>query len=126
MKTVAIIGGGITGLSAAFHLKEQAKTRGLSLACRLIEREAKFGGKILTDRVNGFIIEGGPDSFISLKPWAIDLCQRLGLGDRLTGTNPDQKQIYLFRKRRLVELPEGVMALMLSPFVPDLAATTWA
>ena len=78
MKTVAIIGGGITGLSAAFHLKEQAKTRGLSLACRLIEREAKFGGKILTDRVNGFIIEGGPDSFISLKPWAIDLCQRAG------------------------------------------------
>lgn len=120
MKTVAIMGGGITGLSAAYHLEEQAKAGDLPLACRLIERQPQFGGKIRTDRIDGFIIEGGPDSFISMKPWGIELCQRLGLADHLTGTNPNQKQIYLLRKGRLVELPEGVMALMptrLWPFV---------
>ncbi len=120
MKTVAIVGGGITGLAAAYHLEEQAKAGDLPLACRLIERQSQFGGKILTERIDGFIIEGGPDSFISMKPWGIELCQRLGLADHLTGTNPDQKQIYLLRKGRLVELPEGVMALMptrLWPFV---------
>lgn len=120
MKTVAIIGGGITGLSVAYHLEEQAKAGGLPLACRLIERQSQYGGKIITERINGFIIEGGPDSFISMKPWGIELCQRLGLADHLTGTNPDQKQIYLLRKDRLMELPEGVMALVptrLWPFV---------
>jgi protoporphyrinogen/coproporphyrinogen III oxidase len=120
MRTVAIVGGGITGLAAAFHLEERAKAGGLPLACRLIERETRFGGKILTERVDGFIIEGGPDSFISMKPWGIELCRHLGLADHLTGTNPDQKQIYLFRKGRLVKLPEGVMTLVptrLWPFV---------
>jgi len=120
VKTVAIIGGGITGLSAAYHLEEQAKAGGLPLACRLIERQSQFGGKIRTDRIDGLIIEGGPDSFISMKPWGIELCQRLGLADHLTGTNPDQKQIYLLYKGRLVELPEGVMTLVptrLWPFV---------
>ena len=120
MKTVAIVGGGITGLAAAYHLEAQAMASGFPLACRLMEREARFGGKILTERVDGLTIEGGPDSFISMKPWGIELCQHLGLADHLTGTNPDQKQIYLFRKGRLVELPEGVMALVptrLWPFV---------
>ena len=120
MKTIAIVGGGITGLAAAYHLEGQAKATGLPLSCRLIEREPRFGGKILTERVDGLTIEGGPDSFISMKPWGIELCKHLGLADHLTGTNPDQKQIYLLHKGRLVELPEGVVTLVptrLWPFV---------
>ncbi|HXC62644.1 MAG TPA: protoporphyrinogen oxidase [Nitrospiria bacterium] len=120
MKTVAIVGGGITGLAAAYYLEEQAKTGVLPLTSRLIERLPQCGGKIRTDRMNGFIIEGGPDSFISMKPWGIELCQRLGLSEHLTGTNPNQKQIYLLRKGRLAELPEGIMALMPTRLWPFL------
>lgn len=120
MKTVAIVGGGITGLAAAYHLQERIKADRLPLSCRLIERQTRFGGKILTERVDGFTIEGGPDSFISMKPWGIELCQRLGISDRLTGTNPNQKKIYLLRKDRLEELPEGVMALMPTRLWPFL------
>ena len=120
MKTVAVVGGGITGLAAAHHLEERTKADRLPLSCRLIERDMRFGGKILTERVDGFTVEGGPDSFISMKPWGIELCQRLGLSDRLTGTNPNQKKIYLLRKGRLTELPEGVMGLMPTRLWPFL------
>jgi oxygen-dependent protoporphyrinogen oxidase len=112
MKTVAIVGGGITGLAAAYHLEDRAAAGRLPLAYRLIERDMRFGGKIVTEHTGGFTIEGGPDSFISMKPGGIELCRRLGISERLTGTNPAQKQVYVLCNGRLTELPEGIMGLM--------------
>ena len=84
MKKIVIIGGGIAGLAAAYHIHEEI-SRSTPVACTLLESSEKFGGKISTMRFDGFIVERGPDSFISQKPQAIELCKKLGLEDRLTG-----------------------------------------
>jgi oxygen-dependent protoporphyrinogen oxidase len=124
-KRVVIVGGGITGLSTAYFLQEKIKEAGLSIDCTLIESDSRFGGKVVTDRVDGFVIEGGPDSFITQKPWALDLCNRLGLTDRLIQTNPVEKAIFILSKGRLCPIPEGfnlmvpgrVMPFLFSPLV---------
>lgn len=113
---VAIVGGGIAGLSAAHALM----TSNPSLDVVLIEGQRHLGGKILTEIVDGFVIEGGPDSFISYKPWAVDLCHKAGLSGRLMGTNREQTQTYILHRGRLIELPEGLMSLAPTRFLPFL------
>jgi protoporphyrinogen/coproporphyrinogen III oxidase len=107
-RTVLIVGGGIAGLSAAYGLAESAASSDSPLQCALVEAAPRLGGKILTEQVDGFVIEGGPDSFLSQKPWGIELCRRLGLADRVIGTNRDRRKTYVYSKGRLEELPEGL------------------
>ncbi|MEK7311716.1 MAG: oleate hydratase, partial [Chloroflexota bacterium] len=83
MKRAVIVGGGIAGLAAAYRLMQAVP----DLAITLIESDSRLGGKIVTDRVDGFVIEGGPDTFLSHKPRGLGLCCELGLEDRLHGTN---------------------------------------
>ncbi|MBI3805420.1 MAG: protoporphyrinogen oxidase [Nitrospirae bacterium] len=124
-KKVVIIGGGITGLATAYFLQEKIKEAGLSIDCTLIEVEPRFGGKVVTERVDGFVMEGGPDSFITQKPGALDLCNRLGLTDRLIQTNPTEKAIFILSNGKLCPMPEGfnlmvpgrVMPFLWSPLV---------
>jgi len=119
-RTVLIVGGGIAGLSAAYGLTESAAPRDSPPSCTLVEAAPRLGGKILTERVGGFVIEGGPDSFLSQKPWAIELCRRLGLADRVIGTNQDRRKTYVYVKGRLEELPEGLalgVPTRLGPFL---------
>src|SRR5436309_282384 len=119
-RTVLIVGGGIAGLSAAYGLTESAAPRDSPPQCTLVEAAPRLGGKILTERVGGFVIEGGPDSFLSQKPWAIELCRRLGLADRVIGTNQDRRKTYVYVKGRLEELPEGLalgVPTRLGPFL---------
>ena len=85
-KSVVIVGGGISGLSAAFALLEQAEASAVPITCTVLEAAPVWGGKILTHRVGERVMEAGPDSFLSKKPWGMDLCRRLGLTDRLIGT----------------------------------------
>ncbi len=113
-KRVAIVGGGIAGLAAAYRLKQNAP--GLSIA--LVESDNRLGGKIVTERVDGFVIEGGPDSFLSYKPRGVGLCRELGLEDRLHGTNEQVRRTYVMRGRKLYELPEGLTGLVPSRFGP--------
>src|ERR1051325_3224063 len=84
---VAIIGGGISGLSAAFYLQRAAREAGIAVRYTLVERDARFGGKLVTDTVGDFVVEGGPDSFLTQKPWGVRLARDLGLEDQLIGTN---------------------------------------
>src|SRR5437870_3769249 len=119
-RTVLIVGGGIAGLSAAYGLAESATARDSPIQCTLVEAEPRLGGKILTEQVGGFVIEGGPDSFLSQKPWGVELCRRLGLADRVIGTNPDRRKTYVYSKGRLEELPEGLalgVPTRLGPFL---------
>ena len=102
---MVVVGGGIAGLSAAYALSQ---SDGPPVACTLVEAESRLGGKILTEQVGGFVIEGGPDSFLSLKPWGIELCRKLGLEDRLIGTNPERRRTFVYSRGRLEELPEGL------------------
>lgn len=102
---MVVVGGGIAGLSAAYALSQ---SDGPPIACTLVEGDSRLGGKILTEQVEGFVIEGGPDSFLSQKPWGIELCRKLGLEDRLIGTNPDTRRTFVYSRGRLEELPEGL------------------
>jgi oxygen-dependent protoporphyrinogen oxidase len=119
-RTVLIVGGGIAGLSAAYGLAESAASREGPIECTLVEAVPRLGGKILTEQIGGFVIEGGPDSFLAQKPWGIELCRRLGLADRVIGTNQDRRKTYVYSKGRLEQLPEGLalgVPTRLGPFL---------
>ena len=117
MKKIVIIGGGIAGLAAAYHIHEEI-SKSTPVACTLLESSEKFGGKISTMRFDGFIVERGPDSFISQKPQAIELCKKLGLEDRLTGTSPDHPNTYVCLKNKLVTMPDGLSLMIPTKFMP--------
>src|SRR6266571_9449676 len=110
-RTVLIVGGGITGLSAAYGLAESAASHDSPTQCTLVEAAPRLGGKIVTERVDGFVIEGGPDSFLSAKPRGVGLVRELGLADRLVGTVPENRRTFVFSRGRLHDLPEGLTGL---------------
>ncbi|MGH2375466.1 MAG: protoporphyrinogen oxidase [bacterium] len=104
---VLIVGGGITGLAAAHALVTDPRARSLGVRCTLVERERRLGGKLLTERVEGCLVEAGPDAFLAAKPVASELCRALGLGDRLIGTRPG-RAVFIAYGGRLVPMPEGL------------------
>ena len=120
MKKVAIIGGGITGLAAAYRLQTLARQQDLALDITLIEQDSRLGGKIVTERRDGFVIEGGPDCFLARKPWAVALCAELNLSHRLQGTNQAHSQTYVMRGGRLHHLPKGLTGMIPTQFTPIL------
>ncbi len=107
MKRIAIIGGGIAGLSAAFYL-EKARRCGASLQWALFEKSDRLGGVIQTERRDGFVLEAGPDSFLTAKPEAARLCQELGIGDQLISSNDAERKTYILVKGKLVAIPQGL------------------
>ena len=119
-KKIAVIGGGISGLAAAYSLEEMAQRKGKSISITLFEKNNRIGGNILTERVGDFLIEGGPDCFLSEKPWAIQLCEWLGMGESLLRTNDEYRRTYIYWKGRLRELPEGIMLMIPTRFFPLL------
>ena len=117
MKRVAIIGGGISGLSAAFYL-EKARAAGADLEYTLFESGQRLGGSMYSDRVEGCLVEAGPDSFLTEKPWALSLCKELGIADQLIGSNDAQRKTYIMVKGRLVVMPDGLMFMVPTQLVP--------
>ncbi|MBI4550934.1 MAG: protoporphyrinogen oxidase [Candidatus Latescibacteria bacterium] len=113
-----MIGGGITGLSAANRLIEEQQARQVPLAVTLLEGSDRLGGTIQTQEVDGFLIETGPDAFISTKPWALALCTRIGLSDRLIRTNETFRRTHIVRKGALLPVPEGFLMLAPTRFWP--------
>ena len=119
-KKIVIIGGGISGLATAYSLEERAKREGKSVSITLLEKKNQIGGNILTERVGDFLIEGGPDCFLSEKPWAIQLCERLGMGESLLRTNDEYRKTYILWNGHLHELPEGVILMIPTEIFPLL------
>jgi protoporphyrinogen/coproporphyrinogen III oxidase len=119
-RTVAIVGGGISGLSTAFALLERAAEAGLSIRCTVVDASPSWGGKIVTHRIGDLVTEAGPDSFLSQKPAGLQLCEKLGLTDQLINTNETGKKAFVYSGGRLRELPEGLVVItpgQLGPFL---------
>lgn len=126
-RTVVIVGGGISGLATAFALLERASTAGISLRCAILDAGSSWGGKIVTHRVGDIVTEAGPDSFLSQKPAALDLCTKLGLADQLINTNETVKKACVLYKGRMHDLPEGLLSFVprqLKPFLRS-GLLTW-
>ncbi len=107
MPHVVIIGGGIAGLATAWYLQRDAAAAGVTYT--LIERAPRLGGTILTHTLEDLVVEGGPDSFVTQKPWGLQICRELGLADRLIPVN--ERPVYVLWRGRLVRLPAGFRIL---------------
>jgi oxygen-dependent protoporphyrinogen oxidase len=124
---IVVIGGGIAGLAAAHRLVERAGELGRPLALALLEGRERLGGTIQTERTaEGFLLEAGPDSFVSEKPWALALAERLGLGPRLQRTDDRFRRTYVVRAGRLVPLPDGFLLLAPTRPGPILASPVFS
>lgn len=116
-KRIAVVGGGIAGLSAAYSLQKR-KSAGTPLEFVLYEAGQHFGGVIRTERIDDCVVEAGPDSFLTEKPWAADLCRELGLGDQLISSNDAERRTYMLINGRLVPIPDGLMFMVPTKLVP--------
>ena len=114
---IAIIGGGIAGLAAAFEL-EKARAAGAQVGYTVFEARERLGGSLASEIVNGAVIERGPDSFLTEKPAAAELCRELGLGADLLPSNDAARKTYILVRNRLVALPDGLMFLVPTKLIP--------
>ena len=105
---IAVVGGGIAGLAAARRLEALVPEAELTL----LEGDSRLGGKILTEHAAGFLVEGGPDSFLSRKVRGPELCQELGLGDELVGRRPENARTFVRRHGELHPLPAGLTGVV--------------
>lgn len=112
MAGIVVIGGGISGLSAAYYLAKGGA------ACTIVESRPRLGGVIQTEHVEGCTIEAGPDSFLAAKPAALELIRDLGLGDQVIGSNDQLRKTYVRRGGRLVPLPDGLMMMVPTKILP--------
>ena len=103
MKKIAIIGGGISGLSAAYFLQENIPDTEISL----FEEKPRLGGVIETQTRHGFLLEAGPDCFLSKKPAARDLCKQIGLSNELIPTREGFRRSFIYLKGKLQQVPAG-------------------
>jgi oxygen-dependent protoporphyrinogen oxidase len=117
MIRIAIVGGGISGLAAAFEV-EQRRRAGADVDYVLYESSSQLGGVLRTERIQGCVVEAGPDSFVTEKPWAADLCRSLGIGDQLIGSNDADRKTYILTRGRLVEMPDGLMFMVPTKILP--------
>lgn len=118
MRRVVVIGGGVSGLAAAHRLTELSAVSRRHTEIVVLEAGARLGGTVVTHRRDGFLLEGGPDSFISEKPEAFELAKRVGLAENLIGTNEMHRRSFVVRDGRLHPTPEGFQLLAPSRLLP--------
>ena len=117
---IVVVGGGIAGLAAAHRLVEIAGEHQRPLRLTLLEAGRRLGGSIDSERTDGFVIEAGPDSFISEKPWALQLCERIGFTPRLVRTRDTDRRTFIVHNGVLHALPDGFLLLAPTQFWPLL------
>ena len=117
-----VVGGGITGLVAAWKLQEGARAAGVALEVKLLEASNRLGGVIGTAHRDGFLLEQGPDSLITNKPAGTELCRAVGLSDHLIGTQEGRRRSFVVRGGRLYPVPEGFYLLAPTSLWPFLTS----
>src|SRR4051812_8250116 len=105
---VVVIGGGISGLSVAYAVLRNARKENRAVSVTLLETRGWLGGNIKTEREGEFLIESGPDSFVTTRPEALTLCRELGLEDALIETIPANRRVYMAHQGALSPFPKGL------------------
>jgi oxygen-dependent protoporphyrinogen oxidase len=126
MKQIAIIGAGIAGLSMAYYLSKLSQQGGRRLQIMLLEKEGRLGGSIQSEKEDGFLMEAGPDCFISEKPWALHLCRELGIEGEVINTNQEFRRTFILLKGKLHEIPEGFMLLAPTSLMPFIKSSLFS
>jgi len=108
---VVVIGAGLSGLVAAYRISQRARSSRRPVEVVVLDAKGRSGGAIWSRRDRGFLLEGGADSFITNKPWAVDLCRELGLGDQLIDTDGRHRRSFVVRDGRLLPVPEGFVLM---------------
>jgi oxygen-dependent protoporphyrinogen oxidase len=114
MKHVVIVGAGVSGLATAFHLGRIARERGVELRATVLESASRPGGRVWTERTDGFQVELGANGFLDSKRSTLELCQQLGLGNQLIAARPEARTRFLFWNGRLHPLPTSPASLLTS------------
>src|SRR5436190_19868067 len=117
MPRVVIVGGGISGLSTAWYLGKAG------IRATIIEQQNRLGGVIRTDYIDGCVAEGGPDSFLTAKTAASELAKELGLGDDLIGSNDHERATFIWRRGRMLKLPDGMTMMVPGRLGPILKSS---
>lgn len=113
-RPTVVVGAGIAGLAAAYEIAQAGAP------VVLLEAAARVGGKIHSDELAGAVIEGGPDSFVTNKPGALELVRELGLEGELMPTSKTNKDVFVFSRGRLRRLPDGLMLMAPTKVLPFL------
>lgn len=113
MRRVAIIGGGLSGVAAAYQVAREP-----DVEFTLFEASRRLGGTVETVRRDGFVIECGPDSWVTEKPWARELAIELGLEAEIIASNDQRRRTYLLQNRRLVPMPDGMRMMVPTRWAP--------
>jgi oxygen-dependent protoporphyrinogen oxidase len=118
MRSIVVIGGGVTGLGAAYKVR-RAAAEGHDVAVTLVEKDGRVGGKIASEVTeDGFVVDGGPDCFLTEKPAVHRIAKLTGIeGDKLP-TDESRKKTWILSRGRLYEMPDGVMMFAPTKFVP--------
>ena len=132
-RSVAIVGGGIAGLAAAYQLQRMREAGG-DINFTVVETSKRLGGIVETHRQGGFVIECGPDGWVTDKPWARELAEELGLADEIISSNDDARVTWVLRDGELVAMPDGMRmmvpermdAVMHSPLFREDARAAYA
>jgi oxygen-dependent protoporphyrinogen oxidase len=122
---VVILGGGITGLSAAWHLQLAAARDGLPITYTLIEKSGHWGGKVRSERVErdgapAWVLEAGPDGLLTRKPWALALARDLALDEQFLFVNRENSHTFVLCRGRPEPLPAGLQLLAPTQWLPFL------
>lgn len=122
MKKVIIIGGGVSGLSAAFAVRRLAQA-GHEIDCVLIEKNSRLGGKLATDLVDDpeggrYVVDGGTDAYLTAKPAVARIAALLGIADEIVPSREENKKTLIAKGRRLIEMPDGIMMFAPTKLVP--------
>jgi oxygen-dependent protoporphyrinogen oxidase len=114
---IAIIGGGISGLSAAYLTLKEAKNKNIAIELYIFEKENKLGGTISTISKNGFICEGGPNGFLNSRKETMDLIKDLDLEKKLLVSNKESKKRYVYDGNRMWKIPEKPIEFLSSGYI---------
>lgn len=104
---IAVVGGGIAGLAAAYQLQLDSRAADRELEIVLYEASDRLGGAILTERQNDWVMDAGPDAILTLKPWALELCREIDLEDEIIPTRDEDRGVALYSRGKLRALPYG-------------------